>query len=73
MISKTTEQAKIEQLEVGEECTVCWVEGGGGVVRREESSYVLYEVPQYGGSEALIGLFPLGAVGEIVDTVISWT
>lgn len=65
---------KVKSLQVGQECTVFWFDGGGGIVRCPSPSlYELYEVPQYGGEERYHGLYIVGEEMTLLDIAYTWT
>jgi hypothetical protein len=44
-------------MKTGEEITHNWHADGGGIIKRTEKGYELYEVPMYGGDETFVKTF----------------
>lgn len=56
------------------ETTVNWSEGGGGqVIKVNYDWYVLFEIPQYGGSPRLDRIYHESELSDLIEKAMSWT
>ena len=72
---KTREQdiEAVKALGHGGNCTVYWMDEGGGDVYRIWDTLFLFSIPQYGGEGAFEGAFMLSEAEKLVDIAHTWT
>ncbi len=67
------ELVKLQMLEEGNECTLNWSEGGGGLVTRKGDQYHLEYAPQYGGEPHLQGIYERHEFDKMIEIANKWT
>lgn len=72
MSTVTKDINKVRNLKYGENTTLNWYDGGGGVVYRIEDELHLYSVPQYGGEETLEAIYGIDYVEDLVNLAHTW-
>ncbi len=63
----------LQHLSPGAHTVINWNEEGGGEVHRVNDVYVLFEVPQYGGTPNYIQTYQKAELLELVKKAYSWT
>ena len=73
MNTREQDIADVKALSHGASCKIAWSEEGGGDVFRAWDSYILFEIPQYGGQGSFVGVFGEDEIEKMVDLARSWT
>ena len=73
MMNREKDYKLVKDLAEGDTVYISWFEEGGGQVFRTETSYILYEIPQYGGEERFVAEYILSDYRALVDEAWSWT
>lgn len=73
MMNREGDYKLVKELAEGDTVYIFWCEGGGGQVFRTETSYLLYEIPLYGGEEIFVAEYALSKYKDLVDEAWSWT
>ena len=74
MTRREDDSIALANMKAGENITINWFEEGGGVVHMLSNyTYILFEVPAYGGEEQFVGCYEKENLGELLDKAFSWT
>lgn len=72
-MSKERDRVALHTLNHGGECTLNWHEEGGGLAYRLWDTYILFEVPQFGGDARYAGVFTTSQLDELLNTAHNMT
>jgi hypothetical protein len=72
-MTEIIDMQKLILLLPGEQCTINWFDGGGGLVTNDGEKYILEYSNQYGGDIEYVGDFSKEQFDEIISIAYSWT
>ena len=72
-MSKAKDLEKLSDLKDGDNCTVFWFDGGGGMVYKANGMYLLFSVPQFGGQETYEEIYYENQLTDLLDEAYTWT
>lgn len=73
MQNRETDLKELKLMHHGDSANLNWFSDGGAEVFKINNVYILFEIPQFGGSGHYAGTFAEGKESEILDLIYSWT
>ena len=66
------EKDKILNMKNGEQMEINFFQGGGGIITKKNNSWVLEEIPQYGGTPMSTDIFKKNQIDKMIALAYSW-